>query len=65
MNFEETNNTIWDIPCDIFIPGAASKIVSMQQMERLISNGLQVISCGANVPLSMIKYFWRNCTVVG
>ena len=58
MNFEETNNTIWDIPCDIFIPGAASKIVSMQQMERLISNGLQVISCGANVPFIDDKIFF-------
>ncbi|MBK8548670.1 MAG: Glu/Leu/Phe/Val dehydrogenase [Saprospiraceae bacterium] len=58
MNFEETNNTIWDIPCDIFIPGAASKIVRMQQMERLMSNGLQVISCGANVPFIDDKIFF-------
>lgn len=50
MSFEETNAKIWDVPADIFIPGAASKIVSRDQMERLINNGLSVMSCGANVP---------------
>src|SRR5690606_15572919 len=39
-------------------PGAASKIVSLEQMQRLISKGLKVISCGANVPFTDDKIFF-------
>jgi glutamate dehydrogenase/leucine dehydrogenase len=48
--FEEVNARIWDTGADIFIPGAASKLVSRQQVDALIDGGLEVISCGANVP---------------
>ncbi len=50
MPFEEVNEKIWDLKADIFIPGAASKLVTRDQIDRLIENGLQVVSCGANVP---------------
>lgn len=60
MDFEKTNQTIWDVPCDIFIPGAASKIVTNEQMSRLISNGMEVISCGANVPFTDDKIFFGD-----
>ncbi len=50
LSFEEVNQKIWDMSADIFIPGAASKIISRDQMERLIDRGLKVMSCGANVP---------------
>jgi glutamate dehydrogenase/leucine dehydrogenase len=48
--FVELNERIWDIGAEIFIPGAASKLVTKSQVERLIKHGLEVISCGANVP---------------
>ncbi|MEY4925576.1 MAG: hypothetical protein RI894_12 [Bacteroidota bacterium] len=48
--FDELNDRIWNVPADIFIPGAASKIVRREQVDAMIANGLQVISCGANVP---------------
>jgi len=48
--FEETNKEIWDVPADIFIPGAASKLVKRDEIDRMINKGLQVVSCGANVP---------------
>lgn len=48
--FEELNEQIWSVGAEIFIPGAASKLVTKSQVERLINNGLEVISCGANVP---------------
>ncbi|NBC24263.1 MAG: amino acid dehydrogenase, partial [Bacteroidetes bacterium] len=48
--FDVINDKIWDTPADIFIPGAASKIITRDQMERLIDAGLDVMSCGANVP---------------
>lgn len=60
LSFEEANNAIWDIPTDIFIPGAASKIVSRDQMERLIQNGLKVMSCGANVPFVDDEIFFGD-----
>jgi glutamate dehydrogenase/leucine dehydrogenase len=50
MSFEEINEKIWDVPADIFIPGAASKIVTRDQVDRMIDAGVELISCGANVP---------------
>jgi len=50
LSFDETNERIWKLGADIFIPGAASKLVSRQQVEDMIAGGLEVISCGANVP---------------
>ena len=48
--FDAINDKIWDTQTDIFIPGAASKIITRDQMMRLIDAGLDVMSCGANVP---------------
>jgi glutamate dehydrogenase/leucine dehydrogenase len=48
--FAQLNERIWEVGAEIFIPGAASKLVTKWQVERLIGNGLEVISCGANVP---------------
>ncbi|MGH1337789.1 MAG: Glu/Leu/Phe/Val dehydrogenase dimerization domain-containing protein [Aureispira sp.] len=50
LSFEEVNQKIWDIAADVFIPGAASKLITREQIDKLIANGLQVVSCGANVP---------------
>lgn len=58
--FEEINEQIWDIPVDIFIPGAASKIVSRSQVDRMMKNGLETISCGANVPFVDDKVFFGD-----
>lgn len=50
--FEHINKTIWDTPAEIFMPGAASKIVSEDQINRMLKNGLELVSCGANVPFT-------------
>ncbi|TAK38619.1 MAG: Glu/Leu/Phe/Val dehydrogenase [Saprospiraceae bacterium] len=50
LSFEETNERIWQLGADIFLPGAASKLVTRQQVDQLIDGGIEVISCGANVP---------------
>lgn len=63
LSFSEGNDQIWDVPCDIFIPGAASKIVSGNQVDRMIANGLNVISCGANVPFVDDKVFFGETAV--
>jgi len=49
LSFDEVNEKIWDVPADIFIPAAASKLVTQNNLERLVANGLESISCGANV----------------
>ena len=56
--FDEVNKIIWDLEAEVFIPGAASKIVSKDQVERLLSKGLELISCGANVPFTDDKVFF-------
>ena len=48
--FATVNDKIWDMGADIFIPGAASKLVTRDQAERLLASGVEVIACGANVP---------------
>ncbi len=50
--FEEANEKIWHLGADIFIPGAASKLISPKQAEALQAAGTTVISCGANVPFT-------------
>lgn len=50
LPFEEVNEKIWNIKSDIFIPAAASKLVTLEQIDALIQNGLEVVSSGANVP---------------
>ncbi len=50
LPFETVNERIWDLGAEIFIPGAASKLVTKNQVERIIKKGGKVIACGANVP---------------
>lgn len=55
--FDELNEKIWDVNADIFIPCAASRLVTKDQIERLIKGGLEVVSCGANVPFADPEIF--------
>lgn len=50
LSFNEINERIWHLGAKIFIPGAASKLVTRTQVDALLAGGLQVIACGANVP---------------
>lgn len=50
LPFEEVNQQIWKMGAQIFIPGAASKIVTREQVDSLLEGGVEVIACGANVP---------------
>ncbi len=56
--FDEVNAKVWDIPNDIFIPAAASRLVDQKQLERLIASGTQIISSGANVPFKDPEIFY-------
>ncbi len=50
LPFSEVNEKIWKMGADIFIPGAASKLVTRSQVDDLVDGGLEVLSAGANVP---------------
>lgn len=58
LPFQEVNAKIWDLSCDVFIPAAASRLVTDNQVSRLIAGGLEVISCGANVPFADPEIFF-------
>jgi glutamate dehydrogenase/leucine dehydrogenase len=49
---------IWKMDAEIFIPGAASRLVTREQMQSLIDRKLEVISCGANVPFADNEIFF-------
>ena len=56
--FEEINNKIWSQNAEIFIPAAASRLVSREQITQMIASGLEVISPGANVPFADKEIFF-------
>jgi glutamate dehydrogenase/leucine dehydrogenase len=58
ISFEEINNKIWSLPAEIFIPAAASRLVSKNQVQKMIDSGLEVISPGANVPFADKEIFF-------
>jgi len=56
--FEEINNKIWSLSAEIFIPAAASRLVTKDQVTQMVNSGLEVISPGANVPFADSEIFF-------
>jgi glutamate dehydrogenase/leucine dehydrogenase len=56
--FDAINERIWDLKAEIFTPCAASRLVTKEQITRMIATGLEVISCGANVPFADKEIFF-------
>lgn len=56
--FDELNTRIWDLKTEVFAPCAASRLVTEDQIDRMIASGLEVISCGANVPFADKEIFF-------
>lgn len=48
--FDTVDQSIWETEAEIFIPAAASRLVTRDMVERMVARNLEVISCGANVP---------------
>ena len=59
LSFDEVNSKIWDEEFEIFIPAAASRLVSRDQVDRMIASKLEVISSGANVPFADPEIFFN------
>ncbi|PHS09179.1 MAG: amino acid dehydrogenase [Kordia sp.] len=58
ISFSEINEKIWSLPAEIFVPAAASRLVSQDQVQKMIDTGLEVISPGANVPFADKEIFF-------
>ncbi|MFD0862825.1 Glu/Leu/Phe/Val dehydrogenase dimerization domain-containing protein [Sungkyunkwania multivorans] len=58
ISFEEINRRIWELPTEIFAPCAASRLITKEQISKMIDTGLEVISCGANVPFADKEIFF-------
>jgi glutamate dehydrogenase/leucine dehydrogenase len=56
--FAEINESIWQTSADIFVPAAASRLVTKDQVEKMMASGLSVIACGANVPFADQEIFF-------
>lgn len=55
---EEVEQRIWSLATDIFVPAAASRLVELSQIMELKQKGLNLISCGANVPFNENIYIF-------
>ncbi|MEN8886181.1 MAG: Glu/Leu/Phe/Val dehydrogenase dimerization domain-containing protein [Winogradskyella sp.] len=58
--FNEINEQIWALQTEVFAPCAASRLVTQDQIDRMISTGLEVITCGANVPFADKEIFFGS-----
>jgi len=56
--FDEVNQKIWSLSAEIFVPAAASRLVTKDQISQMIKSGLEVISPGANVPFADKEIFF-------
>jgi glutamate dehydrogenase/leucine dehydrogenase len=58
LPFEQVNKEIWSSGAEVFIPAAASRLVTRMQLAQLLDNGLEIISSGANVPFADEEIFY-------
>lgn len=58
LPFDIVNKKVWDLDFEIFIPAAASRLITRDQVDRMIAAKLEVFSCGANVPFSDPEIFF-------
>lgn len=55
---EQIDSQIWNLGAHIFMPCAASRLITQEQANQMIASGLEVISCGANVPFADKEIFF-------
>jgi glutamate dehydrogenase/leucine dehydrogenase len=58
LPFDTVNKKIWDLDFEIFIPAAASRLITKEQVDRMMASNLEVFSCGANVPFADPEIFF-------
>jgi glutamate dehydrogenase/leucine dehydrogenase len=55
--FDELSEQIWSVEAEIFLPCARSRIITREQVDQMVGNGMEVVSCGANVPFADKEIF--------
>ena len=58
LSFDEVNARIWNLQSEVFIPCAASRLITKEQVDRMINSGIEVIAAGANVPFADPEIFF-------
>ena len=58
--FNEINDKIWSLQTEVFAPCAASRLITKNQIDQMINTGLEVITCGANVPFADKEIFFGS-----
>ena len=58
LSFEEIDQRIWSVGAEVFLPCAASRLVTREQVDALVRGGLEVVSSGANVPFADKEIFY-------
>ena len=58
LSFEEVNAKIWGLKSEVFIPCAASRLITKEQVDSMIKSGIKVIAAGANVPFADPEIFF-------
>lgn len=56
--FKDVNERIWDLEADLFLPCAGSRLVTRDQLDRMLQKGVGTIVCGANVPFADQEIFF-------
>lgn len=56
--YDEMNQRIWDLGAQVFIPCAGSRMITEDQLDRMVKGGMEVISSGANVPFADPQIFF-------
>jgi glutamate dehydrogenase/leucine dehydrogenase len=60
LSFDVVNKKIWDLDFEIFIPAASSRLITKDQVDRMMASKLEVFSCGANVPFADPEIFFGS-----
>ena len=58
LSFEDVNERIWSLGAEVFLPCAASRLVTGAQVQALVVAGLEVVASGANVPFADKEIFY-------
>ena len=58
LTFEEVNSRIWSLGAQVFIPCAASRLITKTQVDMMVDSGMEVIAAGANVPFADQEIFF-------
>lgn len=56
--FQEADRDIWDLDAELFLPCAGSRLVTQEQLDRMLKRGMETIVCGANVPFADPEIFF-------